>query len=150
MVRAHEDGSDHIRPEHIVKDPRGIAMSILRGDPTGAYPYLRPMVLESGGTFCSVDETQIRAARQMLADYEGIDCCFSASTALSGLIKSARAGLIEPDECVLVNLTGRDRPFSGEGSRAEWLERTADNDWSPIRDKTGVKTSQQAEGSTAP
>ena len=38
----------------------------LSGDPTQAFPYIRPIVKESGGTIVSVSETEIRAGRRML------------------------------------------------------------------------------------
>src|SRR5204862_5885081 len=38
MVGAWEDGSETIRPEHIVERPTGIAKPILRGNPSRAYP----------------------------------------------------------------------------------------------------------------
>ena len=144
MARAYNDGSDCIRPEHIVKDPKGIALAILRGDPTRAYPYLRSSVSESGGTICSVDESEIRSARRLLANHEGIVCCYSASTALAGLVKLARNGQVAPSECVLVNLTGRDRSASAEASHAQWLRKAKDNDWVPLEGGARVGIAERA------
>ena len=48
MVHAFADGSEVIRPEHLVANPTGIAEAILRGDPTKAYPHVRRIVIESG------------------------------------------------------------------------------------------------------
>jgi threonine synthase len=109
MVRAHEAGSDAIRPGDCVARPAGIAEAILRGDPTRAYPHVRRAVLESRGTFASVSETEIRAARRDVAELEGIDVCFSAATAVAGLIRKVRAGQVPRDDAVVVNLTGADR-----------------------------------------
>jgi threonine synthase len=109
MATAWSEGADHIDDRHIVRNPTGIAEAILRGDPTRVYPYVKAIVEKSGGQIVSVTEEQIRAARQELADEEGVDACFSASTALAGLIEANQKGLIPAEETILVNLTGRDR-----------------------------------------
>jgi len=49
MVRAFQAGSNEIRPQDIVERPTGIADAILRGNPSGAYPYVARIVRESGG-----------------------------------------------------------------------------------------------------
>ena len=43
---------------------------ILRGDPTRAYKYMYPLVVESNGTFAAVSEEQIREARRMVEELE--------------------------------------------------------------------------------
>lgn len=65
--------------------------------------------------------------RQLLLDEEGVDACFSASTALAGLIKAAFAGVVSREETILVNLTGRDRidvPVAGG-----WKYRRNNETW---------------------
>ncbi len=132
MVRAFGHGSETIRPEHIVKRPTGIADAILRGDPTKAYPRVRRIVMESGGGFVAVSEAEIREARRKVEDDENISPCFSASTAVAGLIKLARAGGIDRDAVVMINLTGGDRPDPRPSSDVHWVEKTADG-WVPER-----------------
>jgi threonine synthase len=110
MVHAWRDGSEKILPQHKVMNPHGIAEAILRGDPTRAYPHVRRIVVESQGDFESVSETEIREARSMVEALEGLTPCFSASTAVAGLIKQLRRGVFPVEDTVLVNLTGSDRP----------------------------------------
>lgn len=129
LVRAFEGGHEAMLPEHVVADPRGIAHSILRGDPRRVYPYVRRMVLDSGGTMNVVSEAEIREARTMVFELEGIDCCFTASAAVAGLVKQVRAGAFPVQDTVLVNLTGRDRE-PAPVQRLQWLERTAEG-WRP-------------------
>lgn len=132
MVTAFAAGSPVIRPEDIVPRPAGIAQAILRGDPTRVYPYVRAMVLESGGTFVAVSEAEIREAWRMVEELEGISICFSASAAVAGLIRQARSGRIPPQETVLINLTGSERPPTEQASRGHWLVRCNGNDgWLP-------------------
>jgi threonine synthase len=130
MVAAWNDGSDSIRPEHVVHRPTGIAASILRGNPSRAYPYVRKLVIESRGTFVSVGEEEIRAAREWIEDLEGISVCFSSSAALAGAAKLARAGGLPPGDTILVNLTGSDRPASAVESSGHWLRRSGSG-WIP-------------------
>jgi threonine synthase len=126
MVRAFEEGSAVIRPEHVVRRPTGIAEAILRGDPTRAYPRVRKLVLESGGAFTAVSEAQIREARRMVEAHEDISPCFSASAAVAGLLRQVRSGSIDPQATIVVNLTGAERPVDETGAAVHWIERRAD------------------------
>jgi len=126
-VRAWEDGSDSIRPEHVVAQPHGIAEAILRGDPRRSYPWVYQAVRESRGNLLAVSEAEIREARRMLLELEGIDCCFSASTAVAGLIKELARGGIPREDNIMVNLTGSDREVdvpAEQASNVRWLSRT--------------------------
>jgi threonine synthase len=126
MARAFAAGSPTIRSDDRVAKPSGIAEAILRGDPTRAYPYVRRMVIESAGEFAIVSADQIRQARRMVEDYEGVSPCFSAAAAVAGLIKLVREGSSISHAVVVVNLTGGDRPDADQARDVEWLFRTAD------------------------
>jgi threonine synthase len=130
MVRAFEDDSPIIRPADIVRKPTGIAEAILRGDPTKAYPYVRRIVLESNGSIVAVSEAEIREARSMVEDLEGISPCFSASAALAGVIRLVRRGEFPRNDTVMVNLTGSDRAVVPAATRIHWL-RAAGSGWEP-------------------
>ncbi len=123
MATAFEEGSPSILPRHVVEHPHGIAEAILRGDPTRVYPYVRAMVLESRGGFAAVSEMEIREARKLVEDCEGVSPCFSAAAALAGLVKLVRSGNFPSKETVLVNLTGGDRDPSPPGGKPIWLRR---------------------------
>jgi threonine synthase len=123
MVRAYEEGASAILPRHVVARPEGIAEAILRGDPTRVYPYVKGIVVESGGDFVAVTEDEIRDARRLTEDLEGISPCFSASTAVAGLIRKVRSGTLPRDETVMVNLTGGDRPRTPPAASVRWLRR---------------------------
>lgn len=109
MVHAWSEGSPVIREHHVVSQPSGIAMAILRGNPTKAYPYVYAAVRESGGEFRAVGQDSIRRARELVLRLEGVDICYSAATAVAAMIERARAGLFARQETILVNLTGSDR-----------------------------------------
>lgn len=128
MARAFAEGSQVIRPEHRVKNPDGIAEAILRGDPTRAFPHIRRIVLESRGGFVEVTEAEIRQARGLAEEEEGLSPCFSAAAALAGIIKRAREDSSIGESLVVVNLTGAERPPEPDTTRVNWLERTS-NGW---------------------
>jgi threonine synthase len=130
MVRAFEEGSEVIRPEHVVEKPRGIAEAILRGNPEKVYPYVRGIVTESNGAFAAVSESEIREARSMVEEMEGLSPCFASSAALAGMIRMVRKGALPPGDTVLVNLTGRDREPARSPQRVHWLKATGDG-WEP-------------------
>ena len=110
-MKAWEANSSTILPEHIVADPSGIAMAILRGDPSRVYPYMREIVAESGGGFLSASEAEIREARRLVLELEGIDICFSAATAVAGLIRAVAREQVASEATILINLTGSDRVY---------------------------------------
>jgi threonine synthase len=87
------------------------------------------MLLESNGTCAIATEAEIRVARTMVLEYEGIDICYSAATALAGLINLARSGGFPQSDTVLVNLTGADREVAAPGRRV-YLRRVEDG-WEP-------------------
>jgi threonine synthase len=125
MVTAWRAGSDQIRPRDIVQRPTGIAAAIMRGDPTRTYPHIRRIVLESGGSFASVSEREIRHARDVLETREGISPCFAAAAALAGLIQLRRSGTVGADDTVLVNITGGEREGTPPDEQTHWLRRSA-------------------------
>jgi hypothetical protein len=91
---------------------------------------VRKIVVESGGTFVAVSESEIRDARRMVEELEGVSPCFNASTAVAGLARLARRGAVPADHTILVNLTGADRPSGPPLRNVHWLERTPSG-WQP-------------------
>jgi threonine synthase len=130
MVRAFRDGSPVIRAADVVRKPTGIAEAILRGDPTKAYPHIREIVIESHGTLVAVSEADIREARRMVEELEGISPCFSASAALAGLIGLVRNDDFPRKDTVMVNLTGSDRRPAAAPTKIHWL-RSVTEGWEP-------------------
>ena len=105
MVTAYEEGSPVIRDHHIVRNPTGIAQAILRGDPSGSYPYVYEMVQESGGTFVRVSEAEILEAQARLKELEGLACGYCGAATIAAAAKLAQQGQLRSEETVLLNLT---------------------------------------------
>jgi hypothetical protein len=91
---------------------------------------VRELVIESRGTFVAVSEADIREARCMVEELEGIFPCFSASAALAGVIRLVRRGDFPRNDTVMVNLAGSDRPAAPPSIKIHWL-RAAGTDWEP-------------------
>lgn len=126
MVSAWRAGSEVIRAGDIVHRPTGIAQAILRGDPTRAYPHVRRITQHSGGTMVAVSEAEIRESRDLVAELEGIRVCFSAATAVAGLIRARSDAEVPLKDTVLVNLTGSDRDGTPPAERTHWVHRSGD------------------------
>jgi threonine synthase len=109
MVHAWTEGSPTTQPHHIIPNPSGLAEAILRGDPTQTYPVMYGLVRDTLGCFVDVSQAEMQEARQLLHDMEGIDGCYASATALAAAIALRQRGWIEPDELVMVNLTGGNR-----------------------------------------
>jgi hypothetical protein len=82
----------------------------------------------------AVSEAEIREARTMIQELEGVDPCFSASTAFAGLLHLVRRDQFPKGDVVLVNLTGGDRPEDPTSTvpplKPYWLRRGAGG-WEP-------------------
>lgn len=126
MARAFAEGSQSIRPEHLVPRPTGIAEAILRGNPTRVYPHVRRIVIESGGGFAIVSESEIREARTKVEDFEGISPCYSAAAAVAAVIKLAHEDQFSRNSVIVINLTGADRIETEQSSNIDWIQRTPD------------------------
>ena len=133
MVRAWNDDAETIEPEHIFETPTGIAEAILRGNPTRTYPHIRRIVKESDGNIVGVSEKEIREARTLVEELEGLSPCFAASTAVAGLIKEIRREQFPLNDTVLISLTGGERspaPQTKPADNIRWLYQT-ENGWLP-------------------
>ena len=112
MVHAWTEGGSSIQPHHVIPNPSGLAEAILRGDPTQTYPAMYGLVRDTLGCFVAVSPEEMQTARQLLHDLEGIDGCYASATALAAAVALRQRGWIEPDELVMVNLTGGNRHMS--------------------------------------
>jgi threonine synthase len=107
-VAAHEGGHTRFPPELIIESPTGLAASILRGNPTRSYPYLREAIMGTGGTFVSVPTHVMHEAKAALAD-AGLLACYASAVALGAVRRLRVTGAIHAAARVLVNVTGGER-----------------------------------------
>jgi len=101
VVNALNEGLEHPEPVR----PNTLAKSIAIGNPADGFQVLEA-VRSTGGAGSAVSDTQIVDAIQLLAETEGIFTEPAGGTTLAATIDLVRRGVIEPDESVVVCVTG--------------------------------------------
>jgi threonine synthase len=101
VAQAYESGADVCRP---VK-PDTIAKSLAIGNPADG-PYALELARQSGGGIDSVTDDEIRAGIRLLAETTGIFTETAGGTTTATLAKLAARGDIDPDERVVLVITG--------------------------------------------
>ena len=117
MARAFKAGKEIA---DVVSDPQTHIATLSTGNPGPAYALLRSMILEHGGTMDMVSDEDAFRAMHIMAKMEGISVEPAAAVAFAGLFKLIEAGLIRPDEDVVVNCTGHTLPVTQELLGDEW------------------------------
>ena len=117
MVKAWKAGKDVAEP---VVTPRTHIATLATGDPGRTYTLLYQRAKAGGGAaFESVSDEDTFRTMHILAKLEGISCEPAAAVAFAGLVKLVRAGVIHPEEVIVVNCTGHTMPIErtilGEG-----------------------------------
>jgi threonine synthase len=117
MVHAWKQGLETAQP---ILSPRTHIATLSTGDPGRTYTLLNQrMQATGGGVFESVTDEEAFRAMHILAKMEGISVEPAAAVAFAGLIKLVRAGVIKPDQVIVVNCTGHTMPIEksilGEG-----------------------------------
>jgi len=108
MVNSFEKG---LETSEIVSNPTSIINVLATGNPGPAYPYLRNLVLTSGGAFLKVDDQESFKAIRVMAQLEGLSMEPAAAVACAGLIKMVQEQIIGPNETVVVNASGHTFPI---------------------------------------
>lgn len=98
----------------VVHSPRTHIATLATGNPGRGYQMLRDHIRAHGGTMLSVSDEEAYRALHVLAKLEGLSMEPAAAVAFAGLIKLVRAGLIRPDEVVVVNCSGHTFPIQNE------------------------------------
>ncbi|HKM74900.1 MAG TPA: threonine synthase [Candidatus Bathyarchaeia archaeon] len=102
LATAYAKGEDRIVPwEH----PETWASAIRIGAPASWRKALKA-VQESNGSILSATDNEIRRAQRLLADHEGIFGEPASATAIAGLIKARRTGLIQGHDAIICVITG--------------------------------------------
>ena len=98
---AYEQDSEHVEPVH----PCTIAKSLAIGAPADGY-YALKVARESGGSIQWVSESAIGEGMQLLAATEGIFAETAGGVTIAALKKLADARVLDPDELIVVYITG--------------------------------------------
>lgn len=79
--------------------------SVAMGDPPEGDDLLATS-RETGGTMVVVEEGDVEPARRLLAATEGIDADLAVGVVVAGLRQMVATGQVEPEECVVICVTG--------------------------------------------
>ncbi len=85
--------------------PKTIAKSLAIGNPADGY-YALGVLGETGGHAVAVDDDEIVAAMQLLAQTEGIFAETAGGVVIAGLKRLAEAGRVDRDEVIVAFITG--------------------------------------------
>jgi len=107
MVHSFEKGLEVAEP---VTNPRTLITTVATGYPGMAYTYLRNVILEHGGAFQAVSDDEAFRAMHVMAKMDGISMEPAAGLAFAGLFKMVSAGIIKPDDVVVVSCSGHTFP----------------------------------------
>jgi threonine synthase len=101
VADAFRAGTFNVRPVR----PKTIAKSLAIGDPADGY-YALKIVEETGGAHESVNDAEIIEGMRLLASTEGIFAETAGGVSVGVLKKLTEAGKIDPEELVVVYITG--------------------------------------------
>jgi len=107
MVHSFQRGLEVAEP---VSNPQTVITTVATGNPGLAYTYLRARILENGGAFEAVSDGEGFRAMHVMAKMDGISMEPAAGLAFAGLFKMVSAGIIQPDDVVVVNCSGHTFP----------------------------------------
>jgi len=93
-----------------VRNPQTLITTVATGDPGQAYTYLRKVILEHGGVFEAATDEEAFRAMHVMAKMDGISMEPASGLAFAGLFRMVSAGIVKPDDVVVVNCSGHTFP----------------------------------------
>lgn len=111
MVRAWQAGRREIRDEDMPNAKEAISQVYSDVLTNRAPPYSIPgglydALIATRGVMSAVSTEEALAAGKLFTECEGIDLDPAAAVCVAGLVKTVKEGLIQPEERVLLNITG--------------------------------------------
>jgi threonine synthase len=107
MVNSFEKGLEVAEP---VRNPQTLITTVATGYPGLAYSFLRKVILEHGGVFQAATDDEAFRAMHVMAKMDGISMEPASGLAFAGLFKMVGAGIVKPDDVVVVNCSGHTFP----------------------------------------
>ena len=95
-----------LRQPRPVLEPATAVLPLATGTPGPAYELLVDLLSSAGGTFTTASDAEAWEAMRLVARTEGISVEPATAVAFAGLVKLVESGVIGPDECVVVNVSG--------------------------------------------
>ncbi|MBN1659871.1 MAG: pyridoxal-phosphate dependent enzyme [Anaerolineae bacterium] len=107
MVHSFAKGLEVAEP---VENPMTLITTVATGYPGLAYTFLQRVIRERGGAFEAVSDDDAFRAMHVMAKMDGISMEPAAGLAFGGLFKMVSAGVIKPEDVVVVNCSGHTFP----------------------------------------
>jgi threonine synthase len=107
MVNSFKKGLTVAEP---VTNPQTLITTVATGYPGLAYTYLRQVILQNGGVFEDVSDDDAFRAMHVMAKMDGLSMEPAAGLAFAGLFKMVGAGIVKPDDVVVVSCSGHTFP----------------------------------------
>ena len=107
MVNSFEKGLEVAEP---VRNPQTLITTVATGYPGLAYTFLRKVILEHGGAFEAATDDEAFRAMHVMAKMDGISMEPASGLAFAGLFKMVSAGVVKPQDVVVVNCSGHTFP----------------------------------------
>ncbi len=141
MVHSFRAGLEEAEP---VLNPQTLITTIATGRPGPAYPFLRRVILENGGTFEMVSDEEAFRAMHVMAKMDGISMEPAAAVAFAALFKMVSQGTVKPDDVVVVNCSGHTFPVEKFLLGDDWarnVEVAAETEATPLPQEEGLLAS---------
>lgn len=106
MVKAFQAGRDKLESQDVPPESATFVTTLACTYPVLSYPYVRGVVVDTGGNFEEVSDRESGYAFMLLLKLEGKLVDPAAAVALAGIIKGVQTGAIDRDETVVLNLSG--------------------------------------------
>jgi len=112
MVHAYQAGRRNINPDEDIQNPKDAISQVFadvltnRTPPYGLSGGVYDALMATDGIMATATTDEARTAGELFRKTEGIDLDPAAAVCVAGLIRSVRAGVIRPDERVLLAITG--------------------------------------------
>ncbi len=107
MVRAFNAGLEEAPP---FLHPSTRIATVATDVPGLAYKILRREVLENGGVFASVSDEEAYRALKTVAQLDGLSVEPATALAFAGLFKLVRERIVDPDDVIVLNVSGHTFP----------------------------------------
>ena len=108
-----------------VADPQTRITTVATGSPGAVYPLLRNSILEYGGVMETVTDEEAFRAMHIMAKMDGLSMEPAAAMACAGVFKLLGQRIIDPDETVVINVSGHTFPVEKHLLGDDWA-RTVD------------------------
>jgi threonine synthase len=149
MVHAWQNNQRVATP---IEHPESVIVTLATGNPGRAYEMLYDYVSQHGGDFIDASDEEAFNAIRILASLDGMSVEPATGVTFAGLIKMVRRGIIQPDDVVVVNVSGHTLPVETQILGEHWahnVELDTQEQTAVVPEDSLVSAVQEVEGTAA-